>query len=216
MVKSFARNAIPFLLCSSLLFACGEKTPTSPGTPSLDAELAITLTPWIDPEHILGEFFTATSHVERVKFIFSGVRSELASSLHRELSPSDNLLVVYKIHDGGDLQGMVVPQKIKGSTGSMEIIVVIGGDERVRALKFQKYRGSEVVRAALDSKFQSLLKSSGEFQYSLLDGLSPEARQDGAAILVAVESIVTKLRLARNNPKVIQQTDSHGPSSNNL
>ncbi|MDB6053176.1 MAG: hypothetical protein JWN25_699, partial [Verrucomicrobiales bacterium] len=187
-----------------MLFGCNEKPATPTGPNSGDPELAITLTPWIDPERILAEFFTATSHAERVKFIFSGVRSELAMALHRELTPSDNLLVVYKIHDGGHFQGMVVPQKVKGSTGSMEIVVVIGEDLRVRGVKFQKYRGSEVVRKALDSKFEPLLKSSKEFQYSSLDGLSQDAREDGAAILKAVDSIVTKLRLARDNPKVIQ------------
>lgn len=109
------------------------------------------LCPWRTPDADLKQFFpTATSHEEEA-LVLSRYRQEIAKRLGRTPTGDENLLRVFRIKQGATNLGVIVPRRIRGDSGVIELVLAVDTQGKVIGAKIQRLREPEDVTQVLRS-----------------------------------------------------------------
>lgn len=105
--------------------------------------------PWRNPEADRKQFFpTATAHEEEA-IVLSRYRQEIGKRLGRVPTSDENLLRVYRVRQGEKILGTVIPRRLRGESGAIEIVIAVDTQGKVLGAKFQRLREPDSVAKAL-------------------------------------------------------------------
>jgi hypothetical protein len=151
--------------------------------------------PWREPEADLRRFFPgANSHREDVR-ILSGERLTLIRKLGRQPTGEENLAVLHRVMKGGRPAGVVMLRRIPGSGGSIEVVLAVAPDGRIRGLRFQRHREPEPVAAALLEWLGTFAGKTAGTDWTALP-VPEAAREPAGQIVEAVRSALIVLETA--------------------
>jgi hypothetical protein len=110
--------------------------------------------PWRNPEADLKALFPGATGYRLDRRVLSGQRLELERRLGRRPTAEESALNLYRVHDPAGAMGIVIPQRVKGEYGAIELVIAIGTDGKVKGLHIQRQREpEEVARALLSPKW---------------------------------------------------------------
>lgn len=128
----------------------GNVTAVGVSEPTRQRIETSTLCPWRDPENDLKQFFPgATSH-QAERRILSGRRVELAALLGRIPTAEENIVVVERVQQDGNLRGVVLTRRVKGEYGAVELVMAVEPEHRLRAVRIQRSREPDEITASLE------------------------------------------------------------------
>ena len=159
------------------------------------------LCPWRDPDADLKTLFPSATRYELQTLILSGLRLELAQRLGRAPTGDENALHVYRVYEQQTSLGTVVPQRVKGEFGSIELVLAVGTNGQVRGLRLQRLREPEAISTELQDADWMRLFSGKTADGSWKTGrdipeVRPEAKVSAAAIVEGVRSLLILLDTA--------------------
>ncbi len=171
--------------------------------------------PWREPESDLREFFPTATGYEVETRILSGLRPELAQVLGRPPSAEENALLLYRVHAGPTLLGMILTRRTKGTYGAIEMVLALDKEQKVRGLRLQRLREPEPVAQALQSPswtswFVGKDASSSWEPGAALENIPQEGRTSAGAVVEAARSLVLLAKVAECAPSpMVQAAHSH-------
>ncbi len=96
--------------------------------------------PWRDPQHNLKSFFPEAQTYRTELIALSNKRLEILRRLSGRSGLPSNALYVYPAIRGGREIGLVCVRRVAGRFGSIEVVLALGEDRRVRGLSIQRHR----------------------------------------------------------------------------
>lgn len=157
--------------------------------------------PWREPEADLRRFFPgANAHREEVR-ILSGERLTLIRELGRQPTAEEHWVVLHRALRGKRPSGVVMVRRVAGTGGSIEVVLAVGPDGKVRGVRLQRHREPAAIAAALESrKWQSAFvgRTAGS-RWNVEHGalaVPVPARPPARAIVQAVRSALIVLEIA--------------------
>ena len=146
------------------------------------------LCPWRDAEADRKRFFpTATAHEEEA-LVLSRSRQEIGKRLGRVPTGDENLLRIYRIRQDGKQVGTVIPRRLRGESGAIEIVLAVDTEGKVLGAKFQRLRESDSVAKTLCAeKFSGrFMGKTAQDEWKLGKDFAPvssEAQRSATAVL---------------------------------
>jgi hypothetical protein len=123
-------------VCWSLV-ARRDEAVYEPHIPKIEANAPC---PWRGAEHDMSNWFPNATRSETRDLILSDKRVALEEQLGRRLLPEEMALHYFEVQNGTTTVGYVLPRRLKGQNGAIEIVVVLDSEHRIRALKVQSMR----------------------------------------------------------------------------
>jgi hypothetical protein len=157
--------------------------------------------PWREPEADMRRFFpSANAHREDVR-ILSGERLTLIRRLGRQPTGEEHLAVLHRVLRGDRRVGTVMVRRVPGTGGSIEVVLAVAPDGRVRGVRLQRQREPGPVAAALQSPewlsaFVGKTAGSGWSKGQGTPSVPERAREPAGEILQAVRSALIVLEVA--------------------
>src|SRR5262249_4092677 len=156
---------------------------------------AAPLCPWREPEADLKVLFPTATRYETETRILSGLRLELAARLGRMPTGDENALRVFHVFHEETPLGTVLLQRVKATSGAIEIVLALNTDSRVSGFLIQRLRESEPVTAVLlDQQWrQSFEGKDANSAWQLgqdIPGVPNEARASALAVIEGVKTLL--------------------------
>jgi hypothetical protein len=108
--------------------------------------------PWRTPDADLKQFFpTATTH-EETSLVLSRFRQDIAKRLGRMPTGEENLLRLFRVKRGTTDSGVILPRRIRGESGVIELILAVDTQGKVIGAKIQRLREPDDVAKVLRSR----------------------------------------------------------------
>ncbi len=168
--------------------------------------------PWREPERDRSRFFPGANAHREERRILSGERLTLIRRLGRQPTGEEHLVVFHRVLRGQQPLGVVMVRRVKGSGGSIEVVLAVGTDGRVRAVRVQRHREPAAAAAVLESPVWL-----GSFAGKDAAGLAVEgqggavtegpARDTARAVTTAVRDALIVLELAEQ--RGLPATEGH-------
>jgi hypothetical protein len=151
---------------------------------------------WREPEADIARFFPgANSHREETR-ILSAQRPELIRVLGREPTAEEHLPVLHRVLRGGSPAGVVMVRRVKGEAGSIEVVIAVDPERRVRGVRLQRQREPKETAAVLTSR-QWLERFDGKRPGDGIAAVAPHSAKASAEALVrGVREALIVLELA--------------------
>lgn len=110
------------------------------------------LVPWREPEADLRRFFPgADTHREEAR-VLSGQRLTLIRRLGRQPTAEEHLAVLHRVLRSGRRVGVVMVRRVRGSGGSIEVMLAVAPNGTLRGIRLQRHREPEPVAQVLESR----------------------------------------------------------------
>ncbi len=190
------------LLIAVVAWRIGDGSSTdAPFEPKSKPPQAAPLCPWRDPESDLKRFFPSATRYEPETRILSGRRLELAERLGRMPTADENALHLYRCFQEQAPVGDVLTRRAKGTYGAIELVLAVGTNGQVRALRLQRLREPDRIAAALQNPdwLRSFDGRHWNVSWNLgrdIPDVGPEARAPAEAIMDGVRSLLILLAVS--------------------
>lgn len=158
------------------------------------------LCPWRDPDGDRERFFPGSTSAADVLVIATDRRRELAAGLGRRAGPEDYAARVYRVYDGSRGLGTIVPRRVSGQDGLIELVLAVSPAGRVLGYRIQRSREPDEIDRELESPgwqaaFRGRTEASGWRLGSDIPNVSQEARQSAEAVLDGAHAALVLLSL---------------------
>lgn len=155
---------------------------------------AAPLCPWREPEQQLHLFFPGADRWLPETRVLSLYRAELGRRLGRSPAPDELALLLYHVHQGAAMRGVVMTRRARGEYGAIEVVVALTPEGTVRAVRLQRLREPAAIARALRSpawlqRFAGRNAASDWKTTALVSPLPTAARPSGGAVVQAVRSL---------------------------
>ena len=162
--------------------------------------------PWREPEEDLKAFFPGATDFRAEDRILSGLRIELAHRLGRPATGEENLLRAFRVYRDQTPVGYVLPRRVKGGFGAIELVLAVAEGGHVEGIKLQRLREPDSVSAVLQSpewlgSFKGSTAASNLRLSQQIPDVPPEARPSAAAIVESVRSLLILLDTSQTAPQ---------------
>jgi len=157
--------------------------------------------PWREPEADLRRFFAgADRHREEVR-ILSRERETLIRRLGRQPTGEEHLAVLHRVLAGDRPIGTVMVRRVPGTGGSIEVVIAVSPQGKVRGIRLQRQREPAEVAELLESRrwlsaFEGRTAEGGWQVDSGLLEVPEQAREPARAIAEGVRSALIVLEVA--------------------
>lgn len=144
--------------------------------------------PWRDPQADVKQFFSPGVEEQEESLILSRYRQEIGRRLGRVPTGDENLLRVYRIWQGKKLVGTVIPRRLRGESGAIEIVIAVDTAGKVIGAKFQRLREPDSVARTLrsDGFLGKFAGKNAQAEWKLGKDFAPvssESQQSATAVL---------------------------------
>jgi hypothetical protein len=109
------------------------------------------LCPWRNPDADRKQFFPTATATQEESLVLSRYRQEIEKRLGRTPTGEENLLRIYRIQQGATPLGAVIPRRIRGESGVIELVLAVGADGKVLGAKIQRLREPDDIAKTLRS-----------------------------------------------------------------
>jgi len=168
------------------------------------------LCPWRNPSEDCASWFPAADRSEAELQILSALRSEIPRVLGRDPNPEDNARYVHRVFAKDRCVGEVVVRRVKGPSGSLEVVVGLTLDGTLVGVRLQRAREPDAVLAAVDGTWLAAfrgLKQEAPLRPGVdLPVVSPVAVTTADAITAAVRTVLATRELA-TDPRALRRPD---------
>jgi hypothetical protein len=138
---------------------------------------------WREPDADIARFFPgANAHREETR-ILSAQRLELIRRLGREPTAEEHLPVIHRITRDGKPLGVVMVRRVKGEAGSIEVVIAVDPERRVKGVRLQRQREPKEAAAVLTSA-EWLKRFEGKRPGDTIPDAAPAAAKASAQELV--------------------------------
>ncbi len=166
------------------------------------------LCPWRDPKADLKQFFAENVEYQEEVIVLSRQRQEIGKRLGRVPTGDENLLRVYRIRQKNQTLGTLIPRRLRGESGVIEIVIAVDAQGKVIGAKLQRLREPDNVAKILRSaeflgKFagktaQSAWKLGTDFAQ-----IAPSTKVSASAILDGTRTALILLAAGETAAKTV-------------
>ena len=161
------------------------------------------LCPWRDPKADLKQFFAANVQEQEEVIVLSRKRQEIGKRLGRVPTGDENLLRVYRIRQKTKLLGTVIPRRLRGESGVIEIVIAVDTHGKVIGAKLQRLREPNSIAKILRSsevlgRFAGKTAQSAWHLGTDFAQVDPAAKISAAAILNGTRTALILLDAGEN------------------
>lgn len=118
----------------------------------LHEQEAAGLCPWRTPAQDLARFFPGANGSIETLIVVSNHRTEITALLGRTPTGDENALRAYRVSAQGRYVGLIVPRRVRGEHGLIEVVFAISADNnQMLGARIQRLREPEAAEKALTS-----------------------------------------------------------------
>lgn len=164
--------------------------------------------PWREPLRDLRSLFPPATNYVLTPLIVSRLTVEIEKKLGRHMTADENPLRVHRVEHGGKTLGSVLVTRVKGEHGSIEIVIGVETNGRVRGVLIQSQREPDLVASALTNLVRGFVDKTVAASFQLGDDLPDvpaEARVSAQAVATGVRDQLVVLSFAEL-PEDVRQT----------
>lgn len=195
-VRVFVATAVvsAVVILANLLTKDHDAAPFEPGSRIAEA---VPIAAWAEPEKDMAEFFPEADHFKIEKYTLSAKQGELAQRLGRRLEAGENLLTVHRVYKGPSFVGSVIVRRVKGEHGSIDVVLALCEDKRIRGIRMQRSREPDGIQAALTNpQWLAIMQGRAtmtNWTETDMHGLPEAARPSAKAIIDGVNSALIQI-----------------------
>ena len=192
---------------------CGpsEGDPTTPVGDAGRIEVA-PLCPWRHPSGDCAAWFPGADRSEAELQILSALRAEIPRVLGRDPTPEDHARYVHRVLVKDRCVGEVVIRRVRGESGSLEVVVALSPDGTLVAVRLQRAREPAHVLAAVEgpwlASFRGLRNGAALKPGVDLPVVPAPSIPTAEAIAGAVRAVLATRELAAD-PRALRRPDPH-------
>lgn len=163
------------------------------------------LCPWRNPETDMARMFPSANRRAAETRILSGSRVELSKLLGRPLTAGEHSLTFSRVFKDSQPVGVVVPWRVKGAYGAIELVLATSPEGAVRHVILQRSREPEAIARALDNpdwlgRFTGRTRTRG-WETDDTTSLPAEARASATAVRDGIRDLLILLEGSEHAPR---------------
>jgi hypothetical protein len=169
------------------------------------------LCPWRNPDADLKQFFPTATVNQEESLILSRYRQEIAKRLGRVPTGEENLMRIYRIQQGKKTLGTILPRRIRGESGVIELVLAVDTEGIVLGAKLQRLREPDDVAKTLRAPtfLGAFHGKTARSEWKLGKDFAPVSEAAHPSARALLDGARTALILLDTGDKAARQTHKH-------